>query len=79
MVSSGAFATGIDANNGKILHSYANGDRLTDKVSIANAPALFPELIKSEVELMNPELYEGWDTSLWDIRNGYIPTLKVQE
>lgn len=79
MVSSGAFATGIDANNGKILHSYANGDRLTDKVSIANAPALFPDLIKSEVELMNPELYEGWDTSLWDIRNGYIPTLKVQE
>lgn len=75
MTPSGAFATG---NSGTIENSFANGDRLTDQTGVANSGS-HSELIFTEVELMDNELYHGWDTNIWNIENGYIPTLKIQK
>lgn len=71
---SGGLAVG---NYGTIINSYANKDTTSALAAVGNDQNQLTDCFLSTNDLKNPELYENWDRSIWQIVNGSYPSLII--
>ena len=63
-------------NTGDIYGCFINGDTSYTTAVLASPSALDAQCIKSGAELKSAKLYQGFDNTVWLIKNGSFPTIK---